>query len=211
MYFRILHDDASGELTYLLADMDSREAILIDPHSRDLDLLAALLAERDLRLRWALRTHQHDHLNEQEPVHLAQLGAPLVQGAAAPGAQTGADGEILPFGDELVRVLATPGHTATCLSFAWRDRLFCGGLLAVDACPHQPKPVDAKALWDSVVQRVFTLADETLLFAGHERRSRAVSTVLEQRRWHPFFAGLSRDEFLARVSALPAQSAALPN
>jgi len=28
--------------------------------------------------------------------------------------------------------------------------------------------------------------------------------VLEQRRWHPFFAGLSRDEFLARVTGLPA-------
>ena len=34
--------------------------------------------------------------------------------------------------------------------------------------------------------------------------ARAVSTVLEQRRWHPFFAGLSRDEFLARVTDLPA-------
>jgi hypothetical protein len=53
-----------------------------------------------------------------------------------------------------------------------------------------------------VVRRVFTQPDETLLFAGHERRSRAVSTVLEQRRWHPFFAGLSRDEFLARVTDL---------
>ena len=113
------------------------------------------------------------------------------------------DGDVLPFGDELLRVLATPGHTAGCLSFAWRDRLFCGGLLAVDACPHQPIPAQPEALWDSVTQRVFTLPDETLLFAGHERRARAVSTVLEQRRWHPFFAGLSRDEFLARVAALP--------
>jgi hypothetical protein len=30
-----------------------------------------------------------------------------------------------------------------------------------------------------------------------------VSTVLEQRRWHPFFAGLTRDEFLAQMAALP--------
>jgi glyoxylase-like metal-dependent hydrolase (beta-lactamase superfamily II) len=111
----------------------------------------------------------------------------------------------LPFGDELVRVLATPGHTATCVSFAWRDRLFCGGLLAVDACPHQRRPQAPEALWDSVTQRVFTLPDETLLFAGHERRARAVSTVLEQRRWHPFFAGQTRDAFLAQMAALPEQ------
>ena len=203
MYFRILHDEASGELTYLLADQDAREAVLVDPRGRDLPLLAALLAERELRLRWVLRTHQHDPLHAQEPMQLARLGAPLVQGAAGENLRLAIDGDVLPFGHELVRVLATPGHTAGCLSFAWRDRLFCGGLLAVDACAHQPVPALPEALWDSVTQRVFTLPHETLLFAGHERRARAVSTVLEQRRWHPFFAGLSRDEFLARVAALP--------
>ena len=31
-----------------------------------------------------------------------------------------------------------------------RDRPFCGGLLAVDACPHQPQPALPEALWDSV-------------------------------------------------------------
>ena len=203
MYFRILHDAAGGELTYLLADTDAREAVLIDPRGRDLPLLAALLAERELRLRWVLRTHQHDHLQPDEPAQLARLGAPLVQGSVGTGAQLAVEGDVLPFGHELVRVLATPGHTAACLSFAWRDRLFCGGLLALEACSHQPSPAAPEALWDSVTQRIFTLPDETLLFAGHEQRARAVSTVLEQRRWHPFFAGLSRDEFLARVAALP--------
>ena len=211
MYFRILHDETGGELTYLLADMDAREAVLIDPRACDLALLQALLAERDLRLRWILRTHQHDNLNQQEPIHLARLSAPLIQGTVAHGAQVGTDGQILPFGDELVRILATPGHTAGCLSFAWRDRLFCGGLLAVDGCPDQATPSDPEALWDSVVQRIFTLADETLLFSGHERCSRAVSTVLEQRRSNPFFAGRTRDEFLARASAIATPSTSLRN
>lgn len=84
--------------------------------------------------------------------------------------------------------------------------MFCGGLLAVDACPRQPVPAQPAALWDSVTQRIFTLPDETLLFAGHERRARAVSTVLEQRRWHPQFAGLTRDEFLTQMAALPLRS-----
>ena len=35
------------------------------------------------------------------------------------------------------------------------------------------------------------------------RSARAVSTVLEQCRRHPFFAGLTRDEFLAQMAALP--------
>lgn len=206
MYFRILHDEASGELSYLLADLDAREAVLVDPRGRDLPLLLALLAERELRLRWVLRTHQHDAQLPQEAALLAALNAPLVQGQdGAPHSQRAGDGDIYPFGHELVRTLATPGHTAGCLSFAWRDRLFCGGLLGGDSCPHQPRPAAPEALWDSVHERVFTLPDETLLFAGHGRRARAVSTVQEQRRWHPLFAGLSRDAFLARIAALPAR------
>lgn len=200
MYFRILHDETTGELSYLLADADAREAVLVDPRGRDLPVLQSLLAERELRLRWVLRTHHHDQLMPQEPALLARLGAPIVQGDGGTGVQRAVSGDLLPFGSEIASVLATPGHTTGCLSFVWRDRLFCGGLMAVDACPHQPWPAAPEALWDSVRQQVFTLPDETLLFAGHVPRARAVSTVLEQRRWHPFFAGLSRDEFLTRVS-----------
>lgn len=199
----MLNDERSGELSYLLADTAAREAVLVDPRSRDLPVWQALLDERQLRLRWVLRTHQHDALLPAEFARIARLGAPVVQGQTRAGAQTAADGELLPFGNEFLRVLRTPGHTADCLSFVWRDRVFCGGLMAVDACPHQPHPADAAALWDSVTQRIFTLPDETLLYAGHDPRARAVSTVMEQRRWHPFFSRLTRDEFLARVSALP--------
>jgi glyoxylase-like metal-dependent hydrolase (beta-lactamase superfamily II) len=137
-----------------------------------------------------------------EPELLSVLGAPIVQGHCLGDVRSGRHGDMLAFGNEVVNVLSTPGHTASCLSFSWRDRLFCGGLLAVDACPHQPYPAEPEALWDSVGKCVFTLPDETLLFAGHERRARAVSTVLEQRRWHPYFSSLSRDEYLTRVASL---------
>ena len=206
MYFRILYDPSSGELSYLLADADAREAVLIDPRGRDLPLLQSLLAERELRLRWVLRTHQHDKLSHTGPALLAGLGAPVVQGQSADGVQCAEHGDSLAFGSEIVCVLATPGHTGNCLSFAWRDRLFCGGLLAVDSCPHQPFPAEPEALWDSVRQKIFTLPDETLLFSGHERQARAVSTVLEQRHWNPLFAGVSRDEYLARVAVLPSST-----
>lgn len=210
VYFRILNNEASGALTYLLADLDAREAVLIDPHASDLPLLLALLAERELRLCWVLRTHHHDALQPGEPEQLARLGASVVQGdtlAALPSEGAAA----LPFGAELVRVLPTPGHTPHCLSFAWRDRLFCGDLLAVTACPHQPCPAEPEALWDSMNQRIFSLPDETLLFAGHEQHARAVSTVLEQRRWHPYFAGLTRDEFLAQMAALSEKKLPISN
>ena len=208
MLFRILHDEKSGDLSYLLADTQSREAVLVDPHSRDLPVVQALLADLRLRLRWVLRTHQHDDVQPIEFALLSRLQAPVLQGEARQGANKGLHHQRLAFGRESVTVLATPGHTGNCLSFIWRDRVFVGGLLVADACPVQPIPAAPEALWDSVTQRVFTLPDETLLFSGHERRARAVSTVMEQRRWHPLFAGGSRDDYLARLAALSAPHAA---
>jgi glyoxylase-like metal-dependent hydrolase (beta-lactamase superfamily II) len=202
MYFRILHDEVSGELTYLLADVLAKEAVLIDPRDRDLGVLTALLAERDLRLRWILRTHHHDHLRPDHAVNLKTLGAPLVQGDGLENTYRPKEGELLPFGNEVVRVMATPGHTASCLSFQWRDRIFCGGLLSMADCPAQPYAEVPEQLWESVTRHLFSLPNETLLFSGHAQRLRTVSTVMDQRRWHPTFTGLNRDEFMAAMARL---------
>ncbi|RPH40424.1 MAG: hypothetical protein EHM87_22180 [Burkholderiales bacterium] len=208
MYFRLLHDERSGAVSYLLGDLAAGEAVLIDPRGTDVPLLGAMLDERQLRLRWLLRTHEHDAHLPGEAAALDALGAPRIQHAlpslqAMGGSGSGSVHAVIPFGNEHVRVLRTPGHTAGCLSYLWRDRLFCGGLLAVDGCHIQPRPALPEALWDSVVNDVFKRPAETLLFSGHTTRSRAVSNVLEQRRWHPWFGGATRDEFLARVHALP--------
>jgi glyoxylase-like metal-dependent hydrolase (beta-lactamase superfamily II) len=216
MYFRLLHDETTGAVSYLLGDLEAGEAVLIDPRGADVPVLSAMLDEHRLRLRWVLRTHEHDDRLQGETAALDALGAPRVQHRVppaqawpAPGAAEGEHGVIV-FGHEHLQVRPTPGHTAGCLSYLWRDRLFCGGLLAVDACPFQPRPALPDALWNSVVHDVFTMPSETLLFTGHATQGRAVSNVLEQRRWHPWFAGATRDDFLARVQALPGSASPSP-
>lgn len=190
MYFRILHDEASGAVSYLLADLDTRSCVLVDPRAADVAVLQAMLDEHRLQPCWLLRTHEHGALLPGDAAALASLGAP---GSPSTGAGT------LVFGNELLRAMPTPGHTAECMSFLWRDRLFCGDLLSVDTCPHQPRPALPEALWDSATRQVFTLPGETLLFCSHAAHGRTVSSVLEQRRWHPWFGASTRDEFLARV------------
>ena len=204
MYFRILQDEACGAVSYLLADLDAAEAVLIDPRGTDIPVLGAMLDEHKLHLRWLLRTHEHDACVPGEAAALDRLQAPRIQNPMPVTAQaSGAMPEVLAFGHEHLQVLRTPGHTPGCLSFLWRDRLFCGGVLAVDACPFQPRPALPEALWHSATQSVFTLPSETLLFTGHAMHSRTVSTVFEQRRTHPWFSGATRDEFLRRVADLP--------
>ena len=206
MYFRILTDEASGAVSYLLADLDTRECVLVDARGADVPLLRAMLHEHQLRLRWLLRTHEHDALLPGETAALKELGAPRIQHPfpADPMSPHDASSALI-FGHELLRAMPTPGHTPGCLSFLWRDRLFCGDLLSVDACPHQPRPALPEALWDSATRQVFSLPGETLLFSGHANQGRCVSNVLEQRRGHPWFGGATRDEFLARVRE-PAQT-----
>jgi glyoxylase-like metal-dependent hydrolase (beta-lactamase superfamily II) len=197
--FRILHDPRSGAVSYLLADPAAGEAVIVDPRAGDVPVISAMLADQGLRARWLLRTHDHPlgpPGARQDGAAFSVLGAPTVQHQPPHGG-------VLAFGDELLHVLATPGHTDHCLSFRWRDRLFCGGLLSVDSCPVQPRPLLPAALWESVTQQVFRLPAETLLFSGHAGHGRASSTVFEERRWHPWFGRASRDEFLARVAALP--------
>ena len=202
MYFRILPDEASGAVSYLLADLDTRECVIVDARGADVPLLKAMLHEHHLHLCGLLSTHEHDALFPWESAALGALDAPRSQQLVSTETHLlGRETSALIFGNELLRVMPTPGHTAGCVSYLWRDRLFCGDLLSVDACPHQPRPALPEALWDSATRQVFTLPGETLLFCSHATQGRAVSSVLEQRRWHPWFGGCTRDEFLARVRA----------
>ncbi|WP_374432009.1 hypothetical protein [Ideonella dechloratans] len=204
MLFRMLLDEATGTVSYLLTQAETGDAVVIDPRAADVPVIRAMLAEQRAQLRWVLRTHAHDAQRAPaEQAALDQLGAPWVQ--HRPPAQP-----LLPLGDDYIEVLATPGHTPDCLSFRWRDRLFCGDLLVVDGCHYQTRPAQPQSLWDSVHDVVFRLPDETLLFAGCARRGRMVATVGEQRRWHPWFGNTSRDAFLTRVARLPPQAGEHP-
>ncbi len=201
MYFRSLRDDTSGELSYLIADDRSREAVLVDPRPSDVSLLSALIAEQQLALRWVLRTHHHDDQNSTDWTALNSLGAKIVQSDAHASSYTPENHEKLSFGFEFIQVIYSPGHTAHCLSFLWRDRLFCGGLLDVSQCPHQPFAAEPALLWDTR-QQLLKLPIETLLFSGHAKDSCSISSLMDQRRMNPFFGSLSRDEFLKSMGSI---------
>jgi glyoxylase-like metal-dependent hydrolase (beta-lactamase superfamily II) len=218
MYFRQLYAPESFALTYLLADPRHRDAVVIDPQPQQDEILLALLAERDLRLNLVLRTHMHAQDVRQCDALCRHTGAELVIGAAAScldAKRKVNHGDTLVFGDEVLRVLATPGHTPESMSYLWRDRLFCGDALAIRACSAADDPAcDLGRMYDSVTHRLFLLPDETLVFPGHEVDGRTVSTIAEERSRNPYFANQSRDAFAglmqtnSRRSATPDQSLA---
>ncbi len=117
--FRQLFDPVSSTYTYLLADADSRQAILIDPVYEQARRDTALIHELGLTLRCTVETHLHaDHVTAASRLK-QNLGSQIVVGARS-GAE-GADryvvhGDTIEFGRRAVAVRDTPGHTAACIT-----------------------------------------------------------------------------------------------
>lgn len=88
-----------------------------------------------------------------------------------------------------LKVLFTPGHTPACTSFLIEDNLFTGDAMfmpdsGTGRCDF-PKG-DAKALYHSIKDRIYSLPDETKIYVGHDyqpngRELKYQSTVKEQK------------------------------
>lgn len=203
MYFRIIEDSRSSAVGYLLADAERQSAVAIDPPPGQEALICALLDECGLRLQHVARTHVHRPDHAGCTGLCCRTGASCVAGVEAglaDAARKLVHGDTLVFGDEVLHVLATPGHTPGCISFRWRDRLFCGDVFDVGGCAVGGSESDPALLYDSLTQRIFTLPDETLVFPSHRSKGRTVSTVADERRRHARVIGGSREGFLTEMA-----------
>ncbi|MGC9238050.1 MAG: MBL fold metallo-hydrolase [Acidithiobacillus sp.] len=206
MFFKQLFDKESSTYTYILGDLTWREAAVIDAVKGHSDEILRILREHDLTLRYALETHVHaDHVSAAGDLR-ATTRAEVVISAAA-GADCAdrkvEDGDFLVLGDDVIRVLATPGHTPGCVSYRWHDRVFTGDALLIGGCGRTDfQGGDAGTLYDSVTQKLFTLPEETLIYPGHDYHGRWVSCIAEEKRSNPRLAGKSREAFIELMSQL---------
>ncbi len=201
MIFKQLLDKESCTFTYLIGDPVTKDAVLIDPVDTQLAIYLDLLKQYELTLKYSLETHVHaDHITASGQLR-QQLGAKTAVSALC-GASSAdiqiQDGDIFEFAaGESIKVIATPGHTAGSVSFLWRDRIFTGDALFIDGCGRTDfQGGDAGALYDAITQRIFTLADETLVYPGHDYKGRWVSSVIQERTTNSRLAGKSRAEFI---------------
>jgi hypothetical protein len=52
MLFRMLLDEATGTVSYLLTQAETGDAVVIDPRAADVPVIRAMLAEQRAQLRW---------------------------------------------------------------------------------------------------------------------------------------------------------------
>jgi sulfur dioxygenase len=209
MIFRQLFDPESATYTYLLGDAVRREAVIVDPVREQAPRDLALLRELSLKLIYILETHVHaDHVTGAKALK-AQTGAATVvsQHCGASGFDRLLDdGELIVFGDQVLRAIATPGHTPGSTCYLWRDRLLTGDTLLIGGCGRTDFQLgDPGCLYDSITRRLFSLPDDTLVYPGHDYEGRWVSTIGQEKRINPRLANVSRPQFIEimRNLALP--------
>jgi hydroxyacylglutathione hydrolase len=171
-----------GDRSYLAHD--GRVALVVDPQ-RDIDRVLALAEEAGVRITHVFETHIHNdyitggfalaevtgaayHVNADDPVAFDRVPV--------------RDGDLIPIGESMrVRVLATPGHTFTHLSYtleheaggAWAATgVFTGGSLLFGAVgrPDLLGPQHARALAEhqhASAHQLAALPDATRVLPTH--------------------------------------------
>src|SRR6202044_906784 len=206
MIFRQLFDSTSGTYTYLLASRPGGEALIIDPVLEKTDRYLQLIRELDLRLVKAVDTHLHAD-------HITGLGAlrDRTRCITVMGENTKADvvsmrvteGDRIEIEGLRLEVLFTPGHTDDSYSFLWSDRVFTGDTLLIRGTGRTDfQNGDPRAQYDSILNKLLKLPNETFIYPAHDYKGDTVSTVGEEKLFTPRLKVRSVDEYVDLMNNL---------
>ena len=205
-----LFDAASSTYTYIVFDVDTRDALLIDPVDEQLTRDLATLRAHGLKLAWTVETHAHaDHITSAGMLaeHTgARTAAPAGCGIG-PAAVQLQHGDTLRFGNQVLTALHTPGHTAGSMSYVWESEgerhVFTGDTLLINGCGRTDfQSGSAEALYHSLTQVLFALPDDCIVWPGHDYQGRTHSTIGQEKTTNARVAGKSQDEFVAIMNGL---------
>ncbi len=167
--------NAYRNFNYLIACPETGEALAIDPLDHKKCLARA--KDKGWDITQILNTHEHgDHTGGNKAM-VAATGAKLLAHANArdkiPGIDRGLTaGDIIKVGKTVeIEALDTPGHTMShvcLLSHTERPALFCGDTLfnaGAGNCHNGGHPAE---LYQTFTGQLAKLADETLIYPGHD-------------------------------------------
>jgi glyoxylase-like metal-dependent hydrolase (beta-lactamase superfamily II)/rhodanese-related sulfurtransferase len=228
MILRQFYLNCLAHASYLIGDETSETAAVVDPQ-RDVDQYLAFAAAHGLTIRHVILTHFHadfvaGHLELQE-----QTGATIYLGRSAQAEYAFTpfgDGDSIAFGNARLAALETPGHTPESISILVYDRavsdavphavltgdtLFVGDVGRPDLRAALGWSANdlGSLLYDSLHGKLLALPDSSLVYPAHGAGSlcgkalskETVSTIGEQRRTNYALQPLTKDAFIALVTA----------
>jgi hydroxyacylglutathione hydrolase len=214
--------------SYLIGDEASSTAIIVDPQ-RDIQQYLADADKFGLQVRHAFLTHFHadfiaGHLELRD-----RCGATIYLGARAQAEYAFVamkDGDTLDFPGVRLKILETPGHTIESISILvfdlhknaakpsavlTGDTLFIGDVGRPDLRASIGWSADdlGAHLYESLHNKLLPLPDETLVYPAHgagslcgkQLSSDTVSSLGDQRRLNYALQPMSKEQFIALVTA----------
>lgn len=188
LLFRQLYEKTSCTYTYLLADVATKEAIVIDPVRETADRDVRLVQDLGLKLLYAANTHVHaDHVTGTGQIKRQLIGCQsMISKASGASADVHIkEGDTVKFGRFSLEVRATPGHTDGCVTFVLHDQsmAFTGDALLIRGCGRTDfQQGNSETLYHSIHSKIFTLPDDCLLYPAHDYTGQTVTTVEEEKR-----------------------------
>ncbi|KAI8127013.1 mitochondrial, Persulfide dioxygenase ETHE1 [Lucilia cuprina] len=190
-FFRQLFDLESWTYSYLLADVNAKEAIIIDPVLEQAKRDAQLIKDLGFTLKYAVNTHMHaDHITGSG--WLKQL-LPGCQSVISVDSGAKADihiheGDKVQFGRHAIETLATPGHTNGCLSYVIHEQgcVFTGDALLIRGCGRTDfQEGNPQHLYENIHNKIFTLPDNFRVYPAHDYKGQMESSIWEEKQYNP--------------------------
>jgi len=202
------------------------EAVIIDP-LREVGPYMDRAEKDGVTIKYILETHFHADFVSGHLDLATKTGATIVYGPTAKtkfDCHVATDGEVLKVGDVEIHVLHTPGHTMESTTYLLKDEsgkdhaifsgdtLFLGDVgrpdLAQKAATMTQEDL-AGILYDSLRNKIMTLADEVIVYPGHGAGSscgknmskETVGTIGDQKATnYALRANMTKEEFVAEVT-----------
>lgn len=223
MFFKQI-TDKEGCLSYIIGCRKAGEAAVVDAN-HDMRQYLDILQDQNLKLKYLVDTHTHADHNTLSGELARKTGAPLAMHRNYSGqrrlgagftansevaahlqynASVGVDieldhGSVLQVGEVVIKVLHTPGHTTDSVCLELPERIvITGDSLMIGQCGRPDLPGgDAGALYDSIMNVILKLDDNTIVCPGHDYKGNTSTTIGYERANNPFLKNKSREEFVA--------------
>ena len=169
-----------GTNTYILLCRQTKESVVVDAPGEIEKIAVALSGTKP---KYILITHAHmDHVGALAEL-VARLKVPVAMNSLDVGRLSVKpelllkDGDMVSFGAVGLKVLHTPGHTPGSICFLTGRFLISGDTIFPGGPGHTNLPDNLRQIITSIKDKIFTLADETMVFPGH-----GTDTVLKKEK-----------------------------
>jgi len=164
---------------YVIGDEKTRLGAVVDP-GWEADTILEAAKRNDLRIVYAIDTHQHhDHTSGNDEL-IGKTGAKLVAHAASRIEKdiSVKDGDVLQLGTLEVKFIHTPGHSPDHVCVLVDRKLMTGDTLFVGECGRTDLPGgSSEQLYDSLFSKLMNLPDEVEVWPGHDYGPAPHSTI----------------------------------